>query len=98
MTRRNPDRPAQGAARAACDEPRHQVSDTIAAESLAERVLRNSRGDRVTLLNYGARLAACAGRALFADDALPLHSGRLSVTNQLSSREIYRRLLQQESK
>ena len=26
------------------------------ADSLAERVLRNARGDRVTLLNYGARL------------------------------------------
>ena len=29
---------------------------TIAADSLAERVLRNARGDRVTLLNHGARL------------------------------------------
>ncbi|MDD9997480.1 MAG: hypothetical protein OXQ89_07000, partial [Rhodospirillaceae bacterium] len=35
---------------------RRQASDTIAVDSLAERVLRNARGDRVTLLNYGARL------------------------------------------
>ena len=56
MTRRSPDRPTLRASRAACKEPRHQVSDTIAADSLAERVLRNARGDRVTLLNYGARL------------------------------------------
>lgn len=32
------------------------ASRPIAADSLAERVLQNSRGDRVTLLNFGARL------------------------------------------
>ncbi len=34
----------------------HDANEPIAADSLAERVLRNSRGDRVTLLNFGARL------------------------------------------
>lgn len=34
----------------------HGANEPIAAESLTEQVLRNSRGDRVTLLNLGARL------------------------------------------
>lgn len=34
----------------------HQASGTAEADSLAERVLTNVRGDRVTLLNFGARL------------------------------------------
>ena len=34
----------------------HAGIEPITADSLAERVLRNSRGDRVTLLNFGARL------------------------------------------
>lgn len=34
----------------------HRANGPVAADSLAERELRNSRGDRVTLLNLGARL------------------------------------------
>lgn len=34
----------------------HAENESIAEDSLVDRVLRNSRGDRVTLLNFGARL------------------------------------------
>jgi len=56
MTRRSTDRPSHRARRAARIERRHQAIESIAADSLAERVLRNARGDLVTLLNHGARL------------------------------------------